>query len=113
MFGKRLKKLRENADINQEKLGNILGLSASTIGMYEQGRRQPDNETLIKVAEYFDVSTDYLLGKTDIKKYDLPYENETEKELYKKLKLLSEEEQATLNSFISATKKRIDEELDK
>ena len=63
MFGQNLKNLRTSKNLSQSKLGKILGISSSTIGMYEQGRRFPDQTTLTKIADYFDVSTDYLLGR--------------------------------------------------
>ena len=65
MFPKRLKELRLEEDMKQLDLGKILEVSSSTIGMYEQGRRFPDQETLLKIANFFDVTTDYLLGRTD------------------------------------------------
>lgn len=65
MFGIRLKELRKEKSINQKELATLLKVSASTIGMYEQGRRDPDTNTLKFLADYFDVSTDYLLGRTD------------------------------------------------
>jgi transcriptional regulator with XRE-family HTH domain len=58
-----LRKLRENKGITQAELGKVLSISPSTIGMYEQGRRSPDYETLKKIADYFGVSTDCLLGR--------------------------------------------------
>ena len=57
-----LKKLRKNKGITQAELGKILGVSPSTIGMYEQGRRAPDKTSLIALARFFNVTTDYLLG---------------------------------------------------
>ncbi len=66
MFGERLKELRRNNKLTQQELANILKVSASTIGMYEQGRRSPDTGTLNEVAEYFDVSVDWLLGRIDL-----------------------------------------------
>ncbi|EGT3828972.1 TPA: helix-turn-helix transcriptional regulator, partial [Clostridioides difficile] len=48
--------------LKQSELGKEIGISASTIGMYEQGRRFADQSTLIKLAQYFNVTTDYLLG---------------------------------------------------
>ncbi|HFL2571702.1 transcriptional regulator (plasmid) [Clostridioides difficile] len=62
MFGERLKELRLKKKLKQSELGKEIGISASTIGMYEQGRRFADQSTLIKLAQYFDVTTDYLLG---------------------------------------------------
>ena len=69
-FGQRLKSLRLERDLKQSELAKIIEVSSSTIGMYEQGRRYADLETLKKIADFFDVSVDYLIGRTDIKKFD-------------------------------------------
>jgi len=61
----RLKELRKTKDITQEELAKQLQLSPSTIGMYETGRREPDFETLQRIADYFHVSTDYILGREE------------------------------------------------
>lgn len=57
-----LRILRKKKGLSLKALGEILGLSESTVSLYESGKRQPDNNTLIKIANFFDVSTDYLLG---------------------------------------------------
>ena len=49
MFGQNLKKLRTSKNLSQSKLSKILGISSSTIGMYEQGRRFPDQTILVKI----------------------------------------------------------------
>lgn len=67
MFAKRLKELRIDAGLKQSELAQKLDISPSTIGMYEQGRRSADQETLLKISDLFDVSTDYLLGKTNVR----------------------------------------------
>lgn len=67
MFGNRLKTLRKEKDLTQAQLANILKTSASAIGMYEQNRRTPDTETLQTLSNYFNVSVDYLIGKTEIR----------------------------------------------
>ncbi len=67
MLATRLKSLRKEKNITQKKLSDEINVSASTIGLYEQGRRTPDNETLTKIADYFEVTTDYLLGRTNQK----------------------------------------------
>lgn len=64
MFGTRLKELRENKGMSQRELAKIIQLSPSTVAMYELNRRSPDNDTIIKLANFFNCSTDYLLGKT-------------------------------------------------
>lgn len=68
----RLKELRESRNMTQAELGRILKIAPSTIGMYEQGRREPDNETLKRLSTLFDVSTDYLLDNQTSKKDSLP-----------------------------------------
>jgi transcriptional regulator with XRE-family HTH domain len=60
--GQRLRELRKLCRLSQEKLGEKVGVSASAIGMYEQGRREPAHETLCRLAAVFGVSVDYLLG---------------------------------------------------
>lgn len=62
----RLKELRKN--ISQQKVSNDLGISQKTYSTYETGTRQADYETLIKLADYFHVSLDYLLGRDFDKK---------------------------------------------
>ena len=64
-IGERLKILRNNRDISQRDLARSLNVSPSTIAQYETGKRTPDADTLNALAQYFDVSVDYLLGRTD------------------------------------------------
>ena len=66
MIMKRLKELREQKNLTQAQLSKFLNISASTIGMYEQGRRFPDENLLKHISQYFNVSIDYLLGLTNI-----------------------------------------------
>ncbi|ASJ54447.1 transcriptional regulator [Brevibacillus formosus] len=63
-FGQRLKQARKEAKKTQDQVAKILGLDYSTISKYENNHSQPDNETLTKLADYFGVSVDYLLGRT-------------------------------------------------
>lgn len=58
----RLRQLRKQQKITMRDFGHLFGLAESTISLYETGKRQIDNETLIKFANYFNVTTDYLLG---------------------------------------------------
>ncbi|KYC71666.1 helix-turn-helix transcriptional regulator [Heyndrickxia faecalis] len=67
MFGKRLSALRKQKGLSQYELADKLGYSRGQIANYEQGKREPDYETLQKIADFFDVTTDYLLGRTDIR----------------------------------------------
>ena len=67
-FKDRLKLLREQKGLSQEELGKSVGLSKSTIGMYEQGRREPDSATLLKIANLFKVSVDFFLESKESKR---------------------------------------------
>jgi len=66
-FGNRLRKLRKERKLTQEQLGELIDLSESTISLYEGNKRQPDYNTLYKLAKFFRVSSDYLLGYSDIR----------------------------------------------
>lgn len=59
-----IKSLRATKGLTQDELSKQLNISRSTIGMYEKGAREPDFETLELIADYFNVDTDYLLGRT-------------------------------------------------
>ena len=61
----RLKELRMNCKISQVKLAMDLNLSQNSISRYENGEREADYDTLVAIADYFNVSVDYLLGRTD------------------------------------------------
>ena len=64
-FAKRLKSIREAAELTQEQLANELKVSRGAISYYEKGERTPDIEFLYSVSEFFDLPFDYLLGFTD------------------------------------------------
>jgi transcriptional regulator with XRE-family HTH domain len=63
--GKRIKILRETKGLSQKELGTIVNKGDSTVRMWELGNSEPDNSTLIILANYFNVSVDYLLGRSD------------------------------------------------
>lgn len=61
-LGDRLKQLRAKKDITQGVVADVVGISRATYAHYEINKREPDFETLKKMADFFNVSTDYLLG---------------------------------------------------
>lgn len=63
-FARILQDLREDRDITRKDLATALNISISTLGMYEQGRREPNIDMLIKMANFFDVSIDFLVGRS-------------------------------------------------
>lgn len=68
LFKYRLKELRKRWGLTQAELADQLGISRPTLTKYEQGEREPDYTTLKKIADYFNISTDYLLGRTNFEK---------------------------------------------
>lgn len=69
-FGKRLIELRDELNLTRDDLANTLNISYSALAKYETNKRFPDKETLGKIADFFNVSVDYLLCRTNIKKFD-------------------------------------------
>ncbi|MDT3417199.1 transcriptional regulator with XRE-family HTH domain [Brevibacillus aydinogluensis] len=67
MFGQRLRLLRKMKKMTQQELADYLQVAKTTISSYEKGVNEPSHETLMKLADLFEVSTDFLLGRTDIK----------------------------------------------
>lgn len=65
-LGNRLKELRQQKNISQTEFSNLMGISRSAVSMYEMGKRTPDYSVLCQFADFFHVSTDYLLGKTSV-----------------------------------------------
>ncbi|MCR3760294.1 helix-turn-helix transcriptional regulator [Clostridium felsineum] len=65
ILGKRIKQLRESLNISQLDLSKYLNISNTTLSQYENGKRIPSDEIKSKLADYFNVSLDYLLGRTE------------------------------------------------
>ena len=63
----RIRNLREDADLTQENIAQLLNCSRYTYSRYEEGNRRIDIFDLIKLAEYYDVSLDYIVGRVDFK----------------------------------------------
>ena len=69
MFPERLKAIRKESPYTQQNIADILGISLNAYQKYEQAERSPSLETLVKLADIFNVSTDYLLERTDVKSF--------------------------------------------
>lgn len=61
IFGKRLKELRLERGLSQQKLGEILGFCNQTVSFWESGNREPDLDTLLEISHYFNVALEELL----------------------------------------------------
>jgi len=68
-FSERFKSLRKESKLTQDQLAKKFYINKSSISRYENGQQIPELETLEKLASFFDVSIDYLLGLTDIRKH--------------------------------------------
>lgn len=103
MIGIRLKNLREEINLTQKKLSELLELTPGAVGLYEQGRRTPDCDTLCKLANFYNVSVDYILCRTNKRNFERKASFYPEEiELLEKIRLLKKSltpEQR--NAFIS------------
>lgn len=101
-IGNRLKEMRAERGETQKKVAAALGVSVTCYAGYEQGYRLPDLDILAKMADFFDVSTDYLLGREDdleqVAELSL---SEMERDLLSKFKKLPEIRQQTVIDSIS------------
>ena len=102
----RLKELREKKGISQYKLASDLGVAQSTVGMWENGKNRPESATLSALADYFQVSVDYLLGRESAAS---PLDSQLEGvdfALYGEVRDLSEEEKQDILDYIRFKKKQ-------
>ena len=80
----RIRELRKQRGMTMKELGKVLDVAEGTISQYETGKRQPNNETLLRLGEFFEVSVDYLLGGVsypDPRLNALPKKSELQKKL--------------------------------
>jgi transcriptional regulator with XRE-family HTH domain len=96
MFGKNLKMLRKIKKLSQEELSEILNVSRQSVSKYENDSAQPSFETLMLVADYFDVSVDELLGRDAVNK-DIVLSNGSETKM--NIVITSEIENKTSSFF--------------
>lgn len=98
-LGDRLKTLRKENGKSQKEFGKLFGLSESAIGMYERNERKPDYDTLEKFADFFNVSTDYLLGRElssehhllPKKKLENSFDSRDEKDIAKRMEQIKKD----------------------
>jgi len=110
VLAKRIKLLRKQKGLTQKQLADLLDISASTVAMYETGRREPDTQTLNKFAELFGVSVDYLLGreKTDMERLEenLARLDPRIQQAYRSLQEMDEEDLAMTLELIKVIEER-------
>ncbi|QNO15808.1 helix-turn-helix transcriptional regulator [Alkalicella caledoniensis] len=99
----RIKELRKDKKINQLKLAMDLNITQASISKYEIGAREPSLEILEKMSDYFDVSTDYIIGRSDIKKPILNKELKKEEvELLYKFRKLTSRQKERLYGYLDS-----------
>ncbi|MDU0963582.1 MAG: helix-turn-helix transcriptional regulator [Peptostreptococcus anaerobius] len=91
-FGGRLRTLREEQNLTQTELAKKFNMSPPSISQYEKDIRSPDFTLLLKLADFFDVSTDYLLGRTNLRNYPETFAAHTDEDM-------SDEAKAELENF--------------
>ena len=92
-----MKKIRESLQLTQVKVANDLKLSRQVYNFYENGKRNPDMQTLIKIADYYGVSIDSLLGRTNV----IKPENIDEDDLLSKINTADSETKASVEQFLN------------
>ena len=108
MFQVRLKALRERAGLSQAALAKKVGVGQSTVGMWESGRNKPENAKLEALANLLGVSTDYLLGRSDVaepaKNQPIADGDELNRELIDLMRDLSPEDFQRVKDFVAGLK---------
>ncbi len=109
----RLRALRQEQNISMKQLGDIVGVAESTISLYETEKRKVDTDMLIKFANYFNVSTDYLLGVSDERNSSLDSDNigydDFTYAMHNESRDLTDEDKEMLLGMAKMLKNRIDE----
>ena len=95
-----LKKLRQDNNLTQEDVGKIIGKTASAYGYYETCRNEPDLKTILKLADYYNVSLDYLCGRQY--NNNVGYIPDEKKNTVQKLVSLNETEFIRADAYIDA-----------
>ncbi|MEK4267031.1 helix-turn-helix domain-containing protein [Bacillus sp. FSL W8-0940] len=111
MLGKRITSLRKQSGLTQEELAKKLNITRSALSQYELGTREPNYDLLIKIADFFEVSTDYLLRGTDPKVQDKIFEDEAKRILSDPKTFLAARDGEVTQEILDAALEIITEQL--
>lgn len=106
MIGDTLKRLRTKKGLTSEELCSKIGIKGGSYRNYERDDRKPDYDTLVKLADFYDVTTDYLLGRPDAKPPEEPLDEFARKEHLKSL------EKVFMKKYLALTEEQRDKVLD-
>lgn len=102
-IGYRISELRKQAGMSQFQLAKVLNVATSTLGMYETGKREPSLKVMNRIANYFNVTTDYLLGRPELKKEtDIDLDNALDNAVAYNGKPISDDDRAMAKSLLQA-----------
>lgn len=113
MFGDIFKQLRLEKNLSQDKIAEELDVSQPLIAKWESHQSTPAPEMLDYIADYFDVSTDYLIGRTNDRRYFKPNDDSIEdfNLLFNKYKGLSDSDKEFMKNMIIERRKQMDKQL--
>ena len=103
LFPQRLMLLRHEHNVTQEELGEVLGVSKGSVSKYEKGTAKPTYKNLWELADYFNVSVDYLIGKSDAFQAD-PVDQEFINEVVSLFDELDHEQKESMLEFLKKLK---------
>lgn len=98
---KNLKALRKDFKISQQQLADIIGVSQQSVNKYENQDVEPDIAILIKIADFFSVSVDYLIGRTSSPDFSVSSLSKDEKLIISKYKTLTKKEKEIIKLVIN------------
>lgn len=101
----KLRQLRLSKNLTQEEIANVINIKQSSYSSYEIGRREPDLETLVKIADLYKISVDQLLGRPEnnnltTKENKPDFKSDLHKKLFDKINELEEEDIILLNGYV-------------
>lgn len=105
VFGHMLQQLRESMKFSQAALSKKLGVAQSTVGMWESGKREPDYDTLMQIANYFHVPVDYLLGNRLTADSENPNKSKDSSLTQKQIQAFLNEIQAAIDKLLKSLQK--------
>ncbi|MCL2054449.1 MAG: helix-turn-helix domain-containing protein [Oscillospiraceae bacterium] len=104
MVYKKLRELRLSKDLKQEDMAKLLNITRSAYSAYEIGKRQMNHESIVNLADFFGVTTDYILGRSEQPPFLF---TESEKELLIKYRSLSKDKRQTISALIDVETTRL------